>query len=136
MKLIVRLFLTLAVCSMVVPATFAKKRPLPPAANIAGIYENFTVGKQSGDLEGMRVVIVAAGGAYHAIVQIAQGGAEDPAPEFVNVTVKGMNVSFTASASSTTYTGTVTVAGLRIKGESGPELLKRQSCTTYFNMGP
>lgn len=134
MKLTLRLLLALAVCLMVVPATFAKKHPLPPAEGIAGIYENFTVGKGSGDLEGMRVVIVAAGGAYHAIVQVAQGGAEDPAPVFVDVSVKGMNVSFTAG--SVTYNGTVTAAGLRIKGDSGPELLKRQSCATYFSMRP
>src|SRR3954465_15908864 len=113
MKFTVRMLLALALCLMVVPATLAKKRPLEPAASVAGVYENFTVGKGSGDLEGMRVVIVAAGGAYHAIVQVAQGGAEDPAPGFVDVTVKGMNVDF--SAGSGHYTGTLSSSGLRIK---------------------
>ena len=61
-----------------------------PAASVAGVYENFTVGKTSGDLEGMRVVIVPAAGGYYAMVQIAQGGAEDPKPEFVGAKVKGM----------------------------------------------
>jgi len=63
-------------------------------ASVAGLYENFTVGETSGDLEGMRVVIIPAGGGYYAIVQIAQGGAEDPKPEFVEATVKGMKVEF------------------------------------------
>src|SRR3954468_6983376 len=135
MKLIVRMLLALALCLMVVPATLAKKRPLAPAANVAGVYEAFTVGKGSGDLEGMRVVIVAAGGAYHAIVQVAQGGAEDPAPEFVDVHVKGMNIDFTAGGGK--YTGTVSAAGLKIKDSSGsPSLLKRKDCATYFSMRP
>ena len=135
MKLTVRLLLAVAVCLMIAPATLAKKRPLKPAANVAGIYQSFTVGKGSGDLEGMRVVIVAAGGAYHAIVQVAQGGAEDPQPEFVPVQVKGMSVDFTAGSAH--YTGTVSAAGLRIKEASGsPMLLKREPCATYFNMAP
>src|SRR3954465_14164365 len=113
MKFTVRMLLALALCLMVVPATLAKKRPLEPAASVAGVFENFTVGKGSGDLEGMRVVIVSAGGAYHAIVQVAQGGAEDPQPQFVDVNVKGMNVEFTAGSAK--YTGRVTAAGLSLK---------------------
>src|SRR3954453_7079712 len=113
MKLTVRMLLALMVCLLVVPAALAKKRPVKPAANVAGIYEAFTVGKGSGDLEGMRVVIVAAGGAYNAIVQVAQGGAEDPAPEFVDVHVKGMNIDFTAGSGK--YTGTVSALGLKLK---------------------
>lgn len=59
-----------------------------PAISVTGVYENITVGKGSGDLEGMRVSILSAGGGHYAIVQIAEGGAEDPKPEFVEVTVK------------------------------------------------
>lgn len=103
-------------------------------ASVAGVYENFTVGKGSGDLEGMRVVIVAAGGGYHAIVQVAQGGAEDPQPEFVEVKVKGLNVEFTAGSQK--YTGRVTAAGLTLKDSSGSHLLKRKPCAEYFNMKP
>ena len=33
-----------------------------PIVTVPGVYENFTVGQGSGDLEGMRVVIVPAGG--------------------------------------------------------------------------
>src|SRR5918912_2194532 len=124
MKLTVRSLLLCLVCSIILPtAALAKKRPLPPPVIIAGVYEKFTVGQGSGDLEGMRVVIVAAGGGYHAIVQAAQGGAEDPAPEFVPVTVKGTTVNFAVGEMK--YTGTVTAAGLRMKDQG---LLKRKSC--------
>jgi hypothetical protein len=79
----------------------------------------------------MRVVILAAGGAYRAIVQTAQGGAEDPKPEFVDVTVKGTAVNFAG------LTGTVTPAGLSIKTSDGAtQLLKRRACSEYFSMRP
>jgi hypothetical protein len=98
---------------------------------VPGIYENFTVGKGSGDLEGMRVVVVPAGGGYYAIVQIAQGGAEDPKPEFVAAEVKGKTVSFTVS--DTKYTGTISALGMTLKDSGGQsQLLKRKACTTYF----
>lgn len=131
MKLIVRALLFCMLCSIVVPTALAKKRPIQPPASIGGVYENFTVGKGSGDLEGMRVVIFAAGGAWRAIVQEAQGGAEDPKPEFVDVEVKGMNVNF--SVGEQKFTGTVTAAGLNLKGQG---LLKRKPCATYFSVGP
>lgn len=102
----------------------------PRAAGVSGVYENFTIGKESGDLEGMRVVIVSAGNGYHAIVQIAQGGAEDPQPEFVEVTVKGMNVEFTSGSEK--FTGRVTDAGLTLKDSSGAHQLKRKPCSAYF----
>ena len=57
--------------------------------------------KSSGDLEGMRVVIVPAGGGYYAIVQIAQGGAEDPKPEFVPADVKGKSVLSVSAMTNT-----------------------------------
>src|SRR5262245_9895694 len=79
-----------------------------PIVTVPGVYENFTVGQGSGDLEGMRVVIVPAGGGFYAIVQIAQGGAEDPKPQFVPAEVKGKNVSF--SVGEEKYTGTATAA--------------------------
>ncbi len=102
-----------------------------PAASVAGVYENFTVGKGSGDLEGMRVVIVQAGGGYHAIVQVAQGGAEDPQPEFVDVNVNGMSVGFTAA--SMKYTGTVMATGLKLKDADGAtQTLVRKPCASYF----
>ena len=126
-----RVLLICAICLLSMPIALAQKHHSRPAVSIGGVYENFTVGKESGDLEGMRVVIFAAGGAYHAIVQTAQGGAEDPKPEFVDVQVKGMTVTFAGS------TGTVTAAGLRLKNSYGTtELLRRKPCASFFNVGP
>lgn len=126
-----RVLLIFMICSIVVPAAFAKKRPTQSSASIGGVYGDFTVGQESGDLAGMRVVILAAGGAYRAIVQIAQGGAEDPKPEFVDVEAKGMNISFTVGEQK--FTGTVTAAGLRLKDVG---LLARKPCSSYFNKMP
>ena len=129
MKTTVRAFLTCVICLLVIPAALAK--PKPPAARVAGIYENFTLGKGSGDLEGLRVVLVAAGDGHYAIVQIAQGGAEDPKPEFVPVKVNGAAVSFTVGEEK--FTGKVTAAGLSLKNSSGAsQLLKRKPCASYF----
>lgn len=130
MRVTARFALCLMIGLIVVPGALAGK-PRAQKASIGGVYESFTVGRGSGDLEGMRVVIVAAGGAYHAIVQIAAGGAEDPQPEFVPVTVKGMNVEFSAGGQQ--FTGTITAAGLRLKGG---RFLKRQSCASYFQSKP
>src|SRR6266550_8247588 len=106
MKLVVRAFLASVICLIVIPTVLGRNSGAQPAATVAGVYDNFTVGKESGDLEGMRVVIVQAGGGYYAIVQIAQGGAEDPKPEFVPADIKGRSVSF--SVGDDKYTGTAT----------------------------
>ncbi|HYG81397.1 MAG TPA: hypothetical protein VD861_13460 [Pyrinomonadaceae bacterium] len=126
-----RVFLICVMCLLSMPVALAQKHHPRPEVSIGGVYENLTAGRESGDLEGMRVVILAAGGAYRAIVQIAQGGAEDPKPEFVDVEAKGMNVSFTVGEQK--FTGTVTAAGLRLK-DAG--LLARKPCSAYFNAGP
>lgn len=124
--LFVAIFCLIAITGLVV-SNFAA----PPAATVAGVYENFTVGRGSGDLEGMRVVIVPAGGGYYAIVQIAQGGAEDPKPEFVPVEVKGKTASFTVGDEK--YSATATAAGLKVKSSGGEtSMLKRKSCASYF----
>src|SRR5260370_32984727 len=113
MNLTVRALLTLAICLMVIPATQARNAAAQPAVTVAGVYEKFTVGKDSGDLEGMRVVIVPAAGGYYAIVQIAQGGAEDPKPQFVEAKVKGTTVNF--SVGEEKFSGTVSASGMRLK---------------------
>jgi hypothetical protein len=131
MKLTRRAFLAFAICLFIIPAALAKKPGIQATASVTGVYENFTVGKGSGDLEGMRVVLVAAGDGHYAIVQIAQGGAEDPKPEWVPVEVKGHNVSFTVGDEK--FNGTVTAAGIRLKKPSGEtQLLKRKPCSSYF----
>src|SRR5207253_7310832 len=105
------------ICITVASTALARKPSDQPAFAVAGIYDSFTVGKESGDLEGMRVVIVSAGGGYYAIVQIAQGGAEDPKPEFVVANVKGMGVEFTAGSEK--FRGTVSAAGLTLNNVAG-----------------
>lgn len=98
---------------------------------VGGVYENFTVGKESGDLEGMRIVIIPAHNTFYAMVQIAQGGAEDPKPEFVDATVKGNTVEFTVGDQK--YTGVVSIAGFRVKDPDGKtHVLKRRPCATLF----
>jgi len=130
MKIITRVVLLSIVCLVLLP--FANAKPVgQPIVTVPGVYENFTVGKGSGDLEGMRVVIVPAGDGYYAIVQVAQGGAEDPKPEFVAAVVKGKSVSFTAG--EVKYTATVTATGMTVKNSSGQsQMLKRRACTAYF----
>jgi hypothetical protein len=131
MKLLVRAFLTSVICLIVIPTALARNSGAQPAAAVAGVYDNFTVGKESGDIEGMRVVIVQAGGGYYAIVQIAQGGAEDPKPKFVPATVKGSNVSFAVGDEK--FAGAVTATGLRLKNSAGEsQVLKRKPCSSYF----
>ena len=131
MRLIVRVLLTSMICLTIIPAALAKKPGPPPPVSIKGIYENFTVGKGSGDLEGMRVVLMPAGNGLYAIVQIAQGGAEDPKPELVPVKVTGMNLSFAVGEEK--FTGSVLAAGLRIKNSSGEsQMLKRKPCSSLF----
>ena len=130
MKIISRLVLLSIACLVLLP--FANAKPVgQPIVTVPGVYENFTVGKGSGDLEGMRVVIVPAGDGYYAIVQVAQGGAEDPKPEFVPAVVKGKSVSFTAG--EVKYTANVTATGMTVKDSSGQsQMLKRRACTAYF----
>lgn len=130
MKIITRVVL-LSIAGLVL-MPFANAKPVgQPIVTVPGVYENFTVGKGSGDLEGMRVVIVPAGDGYYAIVQVAQGGAEEPKPEFVPAVVKGKGVSFTAG--EVKYTATVTATGMTIKDSSGQsQMLKRRACTAYF----
>jgi len=131
MKLMVRAFLTFVMCLMVIPTALGRNPDPRPAVTVTGVFENITVGKGSGDLEGMRVSILSAGGGYYAIVQLAEGGAEDPKPQFVEATVKGSNVSFAVGERK--FSGTVTVAGLRIKESGGDaQLLKRKPCSTLF----
>lgn len=129
MKLIMIALASSLICITVASTALARKPSGQPT--VAGIYDNFTVGKDSGDLEGMRVVIVSAGGGYYAIVQIAQGGAEDPKPEFVAAKVKSMSVEFTAGSEK--FRGTVSAVGFTLKNAAGEsQTLKRKPCGSYF----
>jgi hypothetical protein len=124
MKLITRaLLIAIAGLTIMSAVTAKTPRPAPP---VNGVYENFTVGAGSGDLEGMRVVLFTAHDEHYAIVQIAQGGAEDPTPELVKATVKGVKVDFTVGSEN--FSGTVSTTGLKINGR----LLKRRPCADFF----
>ena len=129
MRIIPRIVLFSLVCISVLTIAIAKNFG-QPIVTVPGVYESFTVGKGSGDLEGMRVVIFSGGGGYYAIVQIAQGGAEDPKPVFVPADIKGRSVSF--SVGDDKYTGMVTAGDLTLKEGSGELHLKRKACSSYF----
>src|SRR5438874_12164785 len=130
MKRVVSALLTLSALLLMTSMSFARTSP-PLAATVAGVYENFTIGKGSGDLEGMLVAIISAGGGYYAIVQIAQGGAEDPKPELVPAEVKGKTVTFAVGDEK--YSGTASPNGLALKPASGEtRMLKRKACRCYF----
>ena len=124
MKTIFRALLV-AIMGLTIVSAITATTPRPaPAVN--GVYENFTVGAGSGDLEGMRVVLFSAHDEHYAIVQIAQGGAEDPTPELVKASVKGSKVEFTVGSEN--YAGTLSVAGLKLNGR----LLKRKPNADFF----
>ena len=126
MKLTTRALLILIVGLTIAAAGTAQTRGRRTAPVINGVYENFKVGAGSGDLEGMRVVIFSAHDEHYAIVQIAQGGAEDPTPELVQVTVTGVKISFTVGSEN--YSGTVSSAALKVNGS----LLKRKPNAEFF----
>ena len=120
-----------AILGVMVFSVFFAANVSAQAGPVAGVYENFTVGKESGDLVGMRIVIIPAHDTFYAMVQIAQGGAEDPKPEFVDAKVKGNTVEFTVGDQK--YTGTVGIAGFRVKDPDGQtQVLKRRPCATLF----
>lgn len=121
----------LAILGLMVFSVFGAANVSAQSGPVAGVYENFTVGKESGDLEGMRVVIIPAHDTFYAMVQIAQGGAEDPKPEFVDAIVKGNTVEFTVGDQK--YTGAVSISGFRVKDPDGKtHVLKRRPCATLF----
>ena len=120
-----------AILGVMVFSVFCAANVPAQTGPVAGVYENFTVGKESGDLVGMRIVIIPAHDTFYAMVQIAQGGAEDPKPEFVDATVKGNTVEFTVGDQK--YTGIVGIAGFRVKDPDGKtQVLKRRPCATLF----
>jgi hypothetical protein len=119
------------ICLVALTTAVAASLAPPPAVTVAGVYENFTVGRESGDLEGMRVIILPAGGGYYAIVQIAQGGAEDPKPEFVPADVKGKTATF--SVGDEKFVATANATALTVKDSTGQShVLKRKACASYF----
>jgi len=136
MKLIIRMTLIVSLLSATALTIFPQK--VPPV-RIEGTYENLTVGKQSGDLVGMRVMLIDGGGGIYAIVQEAGGGVELPDPATAKVEVKGAKISFTIKLAGQDeeqkFSGTVTTAGLRLQrgptagpNAEKPVFLKRKRC--------
>ena len=125
MKRKVRILLFLAFCLVAIPTAASAQ------TGVHGVFENLTANKQSGDLDGWRIAIFSAGNGHWAIVQQAQGGAEDPKPVLVEVTVKGKTIAFTLG--ETKYTGVVSAASLKLKAEGDKaETIKRVSSAGYF----
>jgi len=136
MKFIIRLVLLVSLSSIAAMTVVPQK--MPPV-RIEGTYENLTVGKESGDLVGMRVMLIDGGGGIHAIVQEAGGGVELPDPATAKVDVTGAKISFKIKLAGRdeeeTFSGTVTTAGLRLQrgpatgaNAEKPVLLKRKRC--------
>jgi len=65
------------------------------------------------------VIIIDGSGDYYALLQIAAGGPELPAPVLVKVTVKLTSITFTLPQSgdgqAQKFTGTVTATGLKLR---------------------
>ena len=134
MKLIGRAILLCGV-SLIVTMTAFSQRRTTPSVSVEGTYQHLTVGEGSGDLEGMRVILIDGGGGIYAIVQEAAGGVELPAPALAEVTVKGTDISFSikfpGQDETQTFSGKVSASGLRLRrGNPGerPFFLKRQKC--------
>lgn len=135
MKLLARAILLCSISLIVTLTAFPQKRGTPSVA-IEGTYENLTVGQGSGDLEGMRIILIDGGGGIHAIVQEAAGGVELPKPALAEVTVKGTDIRFSikfpGQDETQTFSGKVSASGLRLRGGPGsagkPFFLKRRKC--------
>lgn len=130
MKVIIRVVLFVSLLSAAASSVVPQK--VPPV-RIEGTYENLTVGKGSGDLEGMRVMLIDGGGGIHAIVQEAGGGVELPDPATAKVEVKGAKISFKLTLAlrdeEESFSGTVTAAGLRLQRPGQKAVfLKRKRC--------
>jgi hypothetical protein len=112
--------------------TAVAQRRSTPSVSIEGTYDNLTVGKESGDLEGIRVILIDGGGGIYAIVQEAEGGVELPAPASTLVTVKGTDISFAVKLAghdeSQMFSGKVSASGLRLRSDGQQFFLKRKKC--------
>lgn len=125
MKKSVQILLFIAFCLVAIPVAASAQ------TGVHGVFENLTANKQSGDLDGWRIAIFSAGNGHWAIVQQAQGGAEDPAPVLVEVTVKGKSISFMLHEAK--YSGIVSAKSLKLHAEGDPsEIIKRIFSAGYF----
>jgi hypothetical protein len=133
MKLIGCTVLLCGISLMIAMTAFSQKRT-SPSVSVEGTYENLTIGEGSGDLEGMRIILIDGGGGIYAIVQEAAGGVELPAPALAEVAVKGTDISFTikfpGQDEAESFSGKVSAAGLRLRRGNSKQsfILKRRKC--------
>src|SRR5258708_12395526 len=66
MKISIRALLPVLICLIIAPTALAQKPAAQRTASIAGVYDNFTVGKGSGDLQAIPLVLVSPANEYHA----------------------------------------------------------------------
>lgn len=144
MKTFSRVVLSFGVLLAVSLTALPQRRSVPPV-RLEGTYDNLHVGPpESGDLEGMRVMLIDGGGGIYAIVQEAAGGVELPEPVLAQVIVRGSDISFTFKVpgqdDAQTFSGKVSASGLTLHrsrlGEpasvkpisKGVFFLKRRKC--------
>lgn len=128
MRLISRAVLVCCVLLVVASAALAQKRSVPPV-RIEGTYDNLHVGPpESGDLEGMRVMLIDGGGGIYAIVQEAAGGVELPQPTLAEVVVRGNEITFTLKFPDhdepETFSGKVSASGLTLRRGTAVQMAK------------
>jgi hypothetical protein len=126
MKLIGRTILLCGISLIVTLTAFPQKRSTP-SVRIEGTYDNLHVGPpESGDLEGMRVILIDGGGGIHAIVQEAAGGVELPEPALAQVVVRGNEIAFTIKFPNQdepeTFLGKVSASGLSLSRGTPPQM--------------
>jgi hypothetical protein len=113
---------TFAVCVTFILATISASAEEAP--KVAGIFSSLGYNKEGGDLLGLELVIVPVRGGYTAFVEFAEG--ELHPPVIVPLTVKATEVTFaippdcTCGLPAGQYSGTVTSAGLALRGPHEP----------------
>lgn len=99
---------------------------------VEGIYSNLQFCSETGDVEGMRVIILRSGANnYHVVAQLASGGM--PEPVLVKADRKGNKITFTIPVElpgfpMETFSGTVFSNGLSLKSKNYKMVLKRLKC--------
>lgn len=119
MRLISRVILLCCLLLVVAPVALSQRRRVPPV-RIEGTYDNLHVGPpESGDLEGMSVILIDGGGGIYAIAQEAAGGVGLPEPTLAQVVVRGNEIAFTIKFPNQdepeTFLGKVSASGLTLR---------------------
>jgi hypothetical protein len=97
----------LTVIAFTMPS-FAAQQKTP--APIEGVYSNLSYSSETGDAEGLRIVILNSGDNYFVVAQCAEGGV--PEPVLVPASVKGRSIRFTLPEGK--FEGAITEKGLQL----------------------